>query len=146
MTLLAVDIGTKYLGWATDKNDYIEVGHIESSGLELYNRLDKLYWHLLPLFERVEPQIVGIEDVWIGPNKQVGLKLAKAFGVVAGLSFQFGASVIPVAPRTAKRALTGNGNASKDVVMAEASKHIDCSIQDEADAFAVMRALYGKFE
>ena len=84
----------------------------------------------------------GIEEPWVDPaNPQVGLKLAKTWGILASLCWQRGFYVCGVSPATAKKALTKDSRASKEEVFGVA-KLLWPDIQqfDEADAIAVATA------
>lgn len=141
MRLLGLDIGTKNIGWATMADDEIKCGTISDSKPRIYSRLNVLSLHVDALIDGFNPNFVGIEDVWIGPNRSVAIKLAKAFGAAAGIAWRYGAEVFAFQPRQTKKALTGSGKASKEDVFGEASKIAVCDSQDAADAIAVLVAL-----
>ena len=84
----------------------------------------------------------GIEEPWIDPeNPQVGLKLAKTWGILASLCWQRGFYVCGISPVTAKVALTKNSRASKEEVFTVAKMlWPDVKQFDEADAIAVATA------
>lgn len=106
-----------------------------------------------PLFERMEYifdyaqaavhnnfpfAAVGIEDVWVGPNRQVSINLAKVWGIVFAAVIPYCKNVVSISPSTAKKALTGKGRASKDEVLTLVQeRYYDTDSQDIADAIAV---------
>ena len=84
----------------------------------------------------------GIEEPWSDPeNPQVGLKLAKTWGLLACLCWQRGFYVCSIVPSTAKKALTGDGKASKEDML-KVAKLLWPDVQqfDEADAIGVALA------
>ncbi len=87
----------------------------------------------------------GIEEPWASQqNPQVGLKLAKVWGILAAASWRWEVPVVGIAHTTAKKALTGDAKADKEKVKryAEILKP-DIGQFDESDAIAVALATRG---
>jgi len=55
----------------------------------------------------------GIEDQWVGKNKQLALTLSKQFGAIFAVLADLGVYSIKIQPTQAKKALTGSGRADK---------------------------------
>ena len=84
----------------------------------------------------------GIEEPWIDPkNRQVGLKLAKVWGILAAQAWGYTIPVVGIYPTTAKKALTGNAKATKSAVL-KAAQMLKPGIKqyDESDAIAIAAA------
>lgn len=85
---------------------------------------------------------IGIETQYVGWNRQGTIKLSEFTGIIKGWFLcqypcQWG-SILNITPSEAKKALTGKGNASKEVVKQYAEALIGKILsQDEADAVAI---------
>lgn len=123
MRILGIDPGSRYCGYGLivhgglGKIAYRECGVIEpklSAALEL--RLGELLGELVTLIEETKPHALAVEGVFAGKNARTAFSLGQARGVVLAVA---GAQRLPVfeyAPATVKRAVAGNGNASKQQV------------------------------
>lgn len=140
-----IDIGTKDIGYALIHDKIIVASGVWHFQGRLLERLEELCYESARFFgaqwfDSIE--IVGIEDVWVGPNRQTSIKLAKAWGIVYAAAVVNVMNVFEIAPSAAKKALTGNGRANKADVLRYVNEHIQpCSSQDEADAIAVAYAI-----
>jgi crossover junction endodeoxyribonuclease RuvC len=150
MIILGVDPGTLVTGYGvieTQANgsqmQVIEYGTIESKRIaSLPLRLHAIFIRLSAVIERSTPDELAIESVFYHKNVQSTLKLGHARGVaiLAGVLKELPAS--EYAPREIKRAVVGNGNASKDQVefMVRAILNLKASdkkLPDAYDALAV---------
>jgi crossover junction endodeoxyribonuclease RuvC len=87
-----------------------------SAGEPLPKRIREIYDAVRELIERHRPFAVSVEDVFQGKNVKSALKLGHARGAIL-LAAEHGEVVIAeYAPRQIKKAVVGNGNASKDQV------------------------------
>ena len=130
MIILGVDPGTLVTGYgvietnakSTNKRasatmQVIEYGTIESKKISsLPLRLRTIFLRLSAVIERVIPDELAIESAFYHKNVQSTLKLGHARGVaiLAGVLKDLPTS--EYAPREVKRAVVGNGNASKEQV------------------------------
>lgn len=150
MIILGIDPGTLVTGYGaiestgrTSTFRLLEYGTIESKRIAtLPLRLRVIFTRLSEVIERVQPDEVAIESAFYHKNVQSTLKLGHARGVamLAGIMRDLPAS--EYSPREVKRAVVGNGNASKDQVeymvraMFKLNK-LDKKLPDAYDALAV---------
>ncbi len=123
--VLGIDPGTNLLGYGI-----IRVG--ERQDIELLSlgvvRLSKITDHgekLFHIFERIAGLIdgfevteVAIEAPFFGKNVQSMLKLGRAQGVAIAAAISRQKPVFEYVPRKIKQSICGNGNASKEQVLA----------------------------
>ena len=102
--------------------------------LIIYNSLE----HLLDLHK---PQVLAIETQFVHKNVQSAIKLGMARGVVIVAAKQRGIPVVEYSPTKAKRAVSGNGHASKMQVQGMVQKLLNLKSlpepEDAADALAL---------
>ena len=95
----------------------VECGVVRTSSREaLPVRIREIYEEVSALIARHAPSVVVVEDVFQGKNVQSALKLGHARGAIL---LAAALSEIPIAeysPREIKKAVVGNGNATKDQV------------------------------
>ncbi len=121
--ILGIDPGTAVTGYGVVANEgggavsLVECGVVRtSSGEVLAVRIREIFQEVTALITRHEPSVVVVEDVFQGKNVQSALKLGHARGAIL-LAAALGE--IPIAeysPREIKKAVVGNGNATKDQV------------------------------
>ena len=129
MRILGIDPGTRYFGYgviervaapsAHGRVRYIECGVLEPRRAgELAARLGEISVGLVEIIEELRPDVVAVEGVFHGVNARSALQLGHSRGVALATA---GARALPVheyAPATVKRAVAGNGQATKDQVQA----------------------------
>ena len=121
----------------------IEYGTIESKKIaSLPLRLQAIYLGLTAVLERTLPDEFAIESAFYHKNVQSTLKLGHARGVAMLAAVLKELPIGEYAPREIKRAVVGNGNASKDQVefMVRAMLDLpekDKKLSDAYDALAV---------
>lgn len=122
MIILGVDPGTLITGYGvieakSGKLKVLDVGVVQNrSDMTMPVRLKSIYAALCAVIDRHHPDEFAIETAFYGKNVQSAMKLGHARGVsiLAAVSHE-----IPTAeysPREVKRAVAGNGAASKDQV------------------------------
>ena len=121
--ILGIDPGTAVTGYGVVAKEggsavsLVECGVVRtSSGEALADRIREIYEEITALITRHAPSVVVVEDVFQGKNVQSVLKLGHARGAIL-LAAALGE--IPIAeysPREIKKAVVGNGNATKDQV------------------------------
>ena len=121
--ILGIDPGTAVTGYGVVAKEgggavsLVECGVVRtSSGEVLAVRIRDIYEAVTTLITRHAPSVVVVEDVFQGKNVQSALKLGHARGAIL-LAAALGE--IPIAeytPREIKKAVVGNGNATKDQV------------------------------
>ena len=123
MLILGIDPGTAVTGYGVVAKEgagavsLVECGVVRtSSGEVLAVRIREIYEAVTTLITRHSPSVVVVEDVFQGKNVQSALKLGHARGAIL---LAAALSEIPIAeysPREIKKAVVGNGNATKDQV------------------------------
>ncbi len=121
--ILGIDPGTVVTGYGVVSKaggsavSLVECGVVRtSSGEVLAVRIREIYQEVAALIARHEPSVVVVEDVFQGKNVKSALTLGHARGAIL-LAAALGE--IPIAeysPREIKKAVVGNGNATKDQV------------------------------
>jgi len=123
VVVLGIDPGTAVTGYGvilrtpTGGVTLRECGVIETSaGRPLLERIRDIYDATAALIERHAPVAVSVEDVFQGKNAQTALKLGHARGAILLAVAHARVAVAEYAPREIKKAVVGNGNATKDQV------------------------------
>ena len=98
------------------------------------------------LIKEYKPNEVAIEAPFFGKNVQSMLKLGRAQGVAIAVSLNNGLPIAEYAPKKIKKAVTGNGNASKESVASMVEKITKCKINpkylDSTDALGAALCHY----
>jgi crossover junction endodeoxyribonuclease RuvC len=81
-------------------------------------KLQKIFKRTLSLIEEYHPDELAIEAQFFGKNVQSMLKLGRAQGVAIAAALSRDISYAEYEPKKIKKAITGNGNASKEQVAA----------------------------
>lgn len=147
MTIIGIDPGTLVAGFGVVEAEgssltLLEVGVVRNAAsLSMPLRLRRLHETLLTVIDRHHPDEFAIETAFYSKNAQSALKIGQARGaaILAGALREL--PVTEYAPREIKKAVTGNGGASKEQVrfmmmsllrLSAAPKHFDAT-----DALAV---------
>jgi crossover junction endodeoxyribonuclease RuvC len=95
----------------------LECGVIRTSaGEPLPQRIREIYDAIRELIDRHRPFVVSVEDVFQGKNVKSALKLGHARGAILMAAAHGDVAIAEYAPRQIKKAVVGNGNATKDQV------------------------------
>ncbi|MER3522615.1 MAG: crossover junction endodeoxyribonuclease RuvC [Ignavibacteria bacterium] len=147
MIVLGVDPGTLITGYGVVARRHnavhlVACGSITSNGnTTLPLRLERIYRELQEIIIRYHPDEFAIESAFYGKNPQSALKLGHARGVSILAAVQQQIPTTEYSPREVKRALVGNGSASKEQVqyMVRSLLRIGSSkmLHDTSDALAV---------
>ncbi len=145
--ILGIDPGTNVLGFAIIEADRQQINLIEMGVLTFTHVGDEHTIKLRYIFEQVQdlirqhkPDEMAIEAPFFGKNVQSMLKLGRAQGVAIAAGMVNNLDITEYMPKKIKRAITGNGNASKEQVagMLENILHrkFDEKYFDSTDALA----------
>ena len=147
MIILGVDPGTLITGFGiidVERGTYSVLTYnvVKNSGSDsMPIRLKRIYDRLCETINRYHPDEFAIETAFHGKNAQSALKIGHARGVSILAAVNFEIPTTEYSPREVKKAVTGNGAASKQQVqfmvqtqlkIREAPKYFDAS-----DALAV---------
>lgn len=143
--LLAIDPGTQITGWCAMGDGWAKVGLIEMDRkTPLHLRLYHLYVTLAEIAHRFQPKEICVERGFVSGakrgNKFAALAIAEARAMAKLVAAVFSCTLVEVDHQTAKKFLTGRGNAKKHEVQAAANtfEYFKKPLkEDEADAFAI---------
>lgn len=122
MIFFGIDPGTAVTGYGVIKSVHnsvtcLDFGVIATSPESpLPKRLELIYNSLMEKMSEFSPDRVSIEEAFYGKNIHTTLVLGHARGVAMLAAVKSGAMVSEYSPREIKKAVSGNGNASKDQV------------------------------
>ena len=121
--ILGIDPGTAVTGYGVVAKEadgavsLVECGVVRtSSGQALAVRIREIYEAVTILITRHAPSVVVVEDVFQGKNVQSALKLGHARGAILLAAALGEIPIVEYSPREIKKAVVGNGNATKDQV------------------------------
>jgi len=147
MIILGVDPGTLITGFGVieverGKYSVLTYNVVKNSGNDsMPIRLKRIYDRLCEIINNYHPDEFAIETAFYGKNAQSDLKIGHARGVSILAAVNYEIPTAEYSPREVKKAVTGNGAASKQQVqfmvqtqlkLREAPKYFDVS-----DALAV---------
>lgn len=121
-TFFGVDPGTNITGYGViqvvdNTVHWVDSGTISSGrNATLPEKLAGIYEHLAEMMVRHGPCTVCVEEAFYAKNVRTTLILGHARGVVLLAAHKAGAGVMEFAPREIKKAVVGNGSASKEQV------------------------------
>jgi crossover junction endodeoxyribonuclease RuvC len=123
VVVLGIDPGTAATGYGVvirsgaRRVRLVECGVIRTSaGESIARRIREIHDEIVALLERHRPDVMSVEDVFQGKNAQSALKLGHARGAIILAATLRDLPVAEYAPRQIKKAVVGNGNATKDQV------------------------------
>ena len=120
--IMGIDPGTNVMGYGilgiNGKNaEMIVMGVIQLNRFEShYLRLARIYERVSGLVEQYLPDELAIEAPFFGKNVQSMLKLGRAQGVAMAAALARDIPIAEYPPLNVKKAVTGNGQASKEQV------------------------------
>ena len=144
--ILGIDPGTQILGFALLKGSaqpsLIEMDVLKlTKEKDIYARLQLIHAKIIELIEKHHPTEFAIEAPFFGKNIQSMLKLGRAQGVAIAAAMHYDLPVTEYAPKKVKQAITGNGNADKEMIWKMLERVFDIKKQpkyyDATDALAV---------
>lgn len=145
--ILGVDPGTIVTGYGiihvkTPGYQAIDYGCIRPpANLKLSERYLIIFNGLEELITRFQPDVLVVETQYVKKNVQSAIKLGMARGIAIIAAKRKGLPVYEYAPMRAKKAVVGNGRASKQQVqgMVQRLLNLNSSIipEDASDALAL---------
>jgi len=126
MRVCGIDCGTETTGYGVvEWDDRDRNPHLVSLGTGgicppkkalLPERLSLIYTELIALFERYQPEIVAVEEVFYSVNARSAIRLGHVRGVALLAAATAGLPIAEYAPLTIKSTVTGYGMAAKNQV------------------------------
>ena len=152
MIILGVDPGSHATGYgviATGPVVRMLAGGVirTGKGAPLHERLLAIHTELTAVIDRHGPAAVAVEDLFNARNAKSSLILGHARGVILLAGAAANLTVAEYAPREVKKALTGNGAATKDQVRFMVMRLLSLKEPpplDQSDALAVALAHAGR--
>ena len=152
MKILGIDPGLRKMGWGVVvwKNNsfrYLDDGFFfQGDELELGQKLLKIFDSLSLLIKKSKPDLIGIEQTFVGSGNISSLKLGMARGICILTAAKLGIKILEIQPKLVKKNITGSGVASKDQVnlMVKKILNIIPKSEDSSDALAVAMSIQSK--
>tara|TARA_B100002003_G_scaffold241848_1_gene264056 strand:+ start:1385 stop:1936 length:552 start_codon:yes stop_codon:yes gene_type:complete len=129
--ILGIDPGTNIMGYGLihikgEKMDLIQIGILHLSKLKTHElKLKQIFERTLAIIDEYKPDELAIESPFFGKNVQSMLKLGRAQGVAMSAGLYRNVPIFEYSPKKIKKAITGNGNASKEQVAAMLKSLLD---------------------
>jgi crossover junction endodeoxyribonuclease RuvC len=120
--ILGVDPGTRITGYGlirvvNNRLEPIDFGCIRPPAtLPLEQRYKIIFEAIEQLIEKYQPDAIAVESQFVLKNPQSAIKLGMAKGMILLAAARRNIGVFEYAPKKAKMAVVGNGNASKTQV------------------------------
>jgi crossover junction endodeoxyribonuclease RuvC len=146
MRVLGVDPGTAVTGWGVVERRDGTVVHLAHGGLSIAPRqslvakLSAIHAVLLDLCRHWRPDVLALEQSFVGRNVQSAFRLGEVRGVAMLVASASGIPVAEYAPATIKLAVTGTGRGEKEQVQRAIMQELrltEAMTPDAADALAV---------
>jgi len=148
MTVLGIDPGSRKTGYAVLECDRVTLALLDYGTISLTDlktmpeKLVRIFNRVQSLFDKFPIQTVAVEAGFYGKNAQSAYKLGYARSAAVLAAALENVIVVEYSPRKVKQAVTGNGNASKQLVKTLVRNLLKLSSrqsirEDEADACAV---------
>ena len=152
MKILGIDPGLRKTGWGivawkNNSFSYIDDGFFfQNDELELGQKLLRIFDHLSLLIKETKPDLIGIEQTFVGSGNVSSLKLGMARGICILTATKLGVKTLEIQPKLVKKNITGSGVASKDQVnlMVKNILNIVPKSEDSSDALAVAMSIQSK--
>ncbi|HON10077.1 MAG TPA: crossover junction endodeoxyribonuclease RuvC [Chitinispirillaceae bacterium] len=122
MIIFGIDPGTAVTGYGVIKVQNNSVSCVDAGVIAtdatrpLAERLEIIYDKLCEKIQLHKPSRVCVEQAFYGKNVHTTLVLGHARGVAMLVARKYGAEIMEYSPREIKKAVTGNGNATKEQV------------------------------
>jgi crossover junction endodeoxyribonuclease RuvC len=120
--VLGIDPGTAVTGYGVVRGNgaahsLIECGVIRTHArAPLGQRLKEIHDGVVEIIRRHKPDVVAVEDVFYAKNVRTTVVLGHARGVILLASQQSDIRIEELPPASIKKAIVGNGNATKEQV------------------------------
>ena len=137
MIILGVDPGTLITGFGIieverGKYSVLTYSVVKNSGDDsMPIRLKRIYDRLCEIINHYQPDEFAIETAFYGKNAQSALKIGHARGVSILAAVNHEIPTTEYSPREVKKAVTGNGAASKQQVQIHGANTIEASRSTE---------------
>ncbi len=141
--VLGVDPGSTVTGWGLVRSAGQHLQCVESGVVRLRGersaRLARVFEEVRALCERLHPDVLSLEESFVGDNVQTAFRLGEARGAVMVAAALRGVPVVEYSPAGIKMAVVGSGRADKAQVQAMVMRLLGMTgdlVSDESDALA----------
>ncbi|THB64769.1 MAG: crossover junction endodeoxyribonuclease RuvC [Gammaproteobacteria bacterium] len=143
--VIGIDPGSRNTGYgivdySLSRSRYVASGVIKTNNDSFPERLKIIFDGISQLTQQYNPDELSIEQVFVSNNANSALKLGQARGAAICAGVVAGLPIFEYSAKQVKRALVGNGGASKEQVqhMVKALLEIEGKIQiDASDALGI---------
>ena len=145
--VMGIDPGTRVVGYGAvavtaEGLKLVAAGELrQSASLAIPQRLAGLRADIDELLERLDPDLVVVEEAFFYRNVQSALRIGESRGVMLASAAACGAEVTQLSPSAARKRVVGNGSADKTQVakMVAAALRLDeiPGTLDVSDALAL---------
>lgn len=137
MIILGIDTAIRCTGYGVINMETIntvkilDCGVIKNSAKLPHSEcLRRIAGGIRELIKAFNPEAASIEDAFCSKNIKTAMILSMARGAAICTAAEAGLSVYTYSPKTAKRAMTGSGDATKERIAAMASMMFGINIKD----------------
>lgn len=145
MRILGVDPGVNRIGYglvesANGRETVVRTGVIIPSAKDTYQKkVSAIIETFDRLMEEMQPDIIVIEEIYLGKNFRIALKIGQVMGILLGSAAGRKIAFHLISPREIKQNVTGNGGAAKEQVrymLEHLTGYKNFKSEDESDAVA----------
>lgn len=146
MKILGIDPGTRVVGWGMieiggGSSRALDYGTVRAGRDDLTERLVRVFDGIEAVLRRQRPDAVVIENVFVARDPHATIALGEGRGVAILAAARAGRPIHQYTPAEVKKAVAGNGRASKSQVQRMVRVHLGMREVarpfDAADALAI---------
>lgn len=147
MRILGIDPGTRIVGYGVIESrgntlSAVASGVIRAGAKDMLSRrLLHINDSIAEIIKRCAPHIIAVEEIFYGRNVSTLIKIGEARGVILAAAAAAGVETVGYPPAEVKKAVTGNGKATKNQVREMVStllgREVPLESFDESDALAL---------
>jgi len=145
MRILGIDPGVNKVGYglieSAKRQEVVLCTGVISSPVKI--SYQKKIPHIVERFEglldELQPDVAVIEEIYLGKNFQIALKIGQIMGILMSSIVKRGLVFYLISPREIKQNITGRGSATKEQVqymLENITGYRDFKSEDESDAVA----------
>ncbi|MCB0503597.1 MAG: crossover junction endodeoxyribonuclease RuvC [Bacteroidetes bacterium] len=139
--ILGIDPGSNITGYGVvikekKKVSLVTIGHIHMEKYDdHYDKLSRIFHRVKELIATYQPHEIALEAPIYAQNIQSMLKLGRAQGMSIAAALNSHIPIFEYSPKSVKKSVTGNGNASKESVASMLPHILNTPIdKDQLDA------------
>lgn len=146
--ILGLDPGSRFTGIGILKVDRDQIQHIyhgvinASQEKSFYQRISRIGSEFCIILDRFKPDVVVIEQIFLGKNADSAFKLGHARGICMYEALKAQAEVREYATRLVKKLVTGSGASDKIQVQKALEKLLKTPLQNSMDASDALALAY----